>query len=237
MTFNKIDDFKLMSGVPLVFDDLDLCILQPKLKEIAYFGEEDFYGGLSFFLMSKEKLSIKEDISDFELFTYIVSNDIKIQKKIENILILTIQDFESVEFLPTLFLIKTLGHECIIDESIFLIIKEIYIQIFCMQTTFTVSEYNPANEAARKIVEKLKRRKERLNPVSELSRTSIFSNLISILTIGSSGFTLSDGLDLTVYQIYNLTKRFNLYEKYNLQLQAVLQGAKDISLEEWTKQI
>lgn len=239
MSSNKIDSLQLMSGAPLVFDGLDICILQPNLKDVAFIGEEKFYVGLSYFLISKEKLSVKADISDFDLFMYIINQNQEIQEKISDILILTIQDIEKINFYDNFIIVKTVGHECIIDEPKFLIIKETYKQIFCLDSSYSSvsSDYNPANEAARKIADKLNKRKYLLSENKEKSEGSIFTNLISVLVIGSNSLNISECLNLTVFQIYNLIKRFNLHTQYHMQIQALMQGAKDVDLVDWTKQI
>jgi len=238
MSINKIDSLKLMSGAPLVFENLDICITQPKLKDISYLGEAEFYSGISYFFITKEKLSIKTDISDFDLFMFMCTQSKEIQKKVSDILILTIEDLEKISFYDTFIILKFAGHECIIDEPKFLIIKETYKQIFCLDFSSVVTNnYNPVNEQAKKIADKLNKRKEFLTRNNTKSENNIFSNIISILVIGSKSLSISECLNMTVYQIYNILKRFNLYNEYDLQIKALMQGAKDIELVDWTKQI
>jgi hypothetical protein len=135
-------------------------------------------------------------------------------------------------------MIEAAGHDSIIDEPKFLIIKETYKQIFCLDDMTGKSEYNPANETARKIMEKLEKRKQFLSSKSnDKNEDKIFSTLASILSIGSNTISFKDCLEMTPYQIFNLIKRFNLYQQFQMQTQALMQGAKDIELVEWTKQI
>lgn len=238
MSFNRIDSLKLMSGAPLIFNGLDICILQPTIKDISHIGESEFYSALSYFLISKQRLSLEADISDFDLFMHVISLNKEIQQKISNLLILTIQDIEKISFYDNFIVLKTVGHECIIDEPKFLIIKETYKQIFCLESSsVTVSDFNPANELARKIAEKLNKRKKILSDEKDKSTSNILSHLISILVIGSNSLNISECLNLTVFQIYNLIKRFNLHTQHHMQIEALMQGAKDIDLVDWTKQI
>ena len=119
-----------------------------------------------------------------------------------------------------------------------MIIKETYKQIFCLDFSSVVSNnYNPANDRAKKIADKLNKRKEKLSKNNNKSENNIFSNIISILVIGSKSLSISECLNMTVYQIYNILKRFNLYNEYDLQIKALMQGAKDVELVDWTKQI
>jgi hypothetical protein len=167
-----------------------------------------------------------------------ISQNVDIQKKVSDILILTIQDLEKISFYESFILLKFVGHECIIDEPKFLIIKETYKQIFCLDFSSVESnEYNPANEAAKKIADKLNKRKEKISKNEPKSHGSVFSNIISILVIGSKSLNISECLNMTIFQIYNILKRFNLYTEYELQIKALMQGAKDVNLVDWTKQI
>jgi hypothetical protein len=232
----KIDTLKLMSGVPIYFEELGFSINQPKLKDIALLGETQFYQSLSYFLVSKERLEIQLEVSDFDLFMYIINQEESIQKSIADIFTLIIDGIESIKFYDSFIIVTALGHECIIDEPKFLIIKESLIQVFCLGGQSASGGLNPVNKRAQEIADKLRKRQEKLSANQNKSDTNIFINLISILTIGSNNLRLEDCLSMTVYQIQNLIKRYNLYEEYNRQIQALLQGAKDIELVEWTKQ-
>jgi len=231
----KIDNLKLMSGVPIYIEELGFSINQPKIKDIALLGETQFYQSLSYFLISKDKLNIDVEISDFDLFMYFINQEQSIQKSIADIFTLIIDGIDSIKFYDTFIIVNAFGHECIIDEPKFLIIKESLIQIFCLQSQVT-GDLNPANKKAREIAEKLRKRKERLAGAESQKNSDIFSHLISTLTIGTNNLSIEDCLGLTIYQIHNLIKRYTLYEQYNMQIQALLQGAKDIELVEWTKQ-
>jgi hypothetical protein len=233
----NIDKLTLMSGAPVALADIGISINQPRLKDIGFLGEEKFYRSLSLFLINKDKMSIPVPMSDFDLFMHFVSNDQEIQQSVSDIFTLVIDELESIKFYDTFIIINALGHECIIDEPKFLIIKEALISIFCLSASSFSGDINPVNKKAQEIAEKLKRRKEQLAQDTGKQQEGIYSNLVSILTIGSNTLSLEDCLNLTIYQIQDLIKRFNLYEQYNKQIQALLQGAKDIELVEWTKQL
>lgn len=233
----KIDSLKLMSGVPIFYEELGFGINQPKLKDIAILGEVDFYSGLAYFLITKEKLNIEFLMSDFDLFMFILNTDKAIQKQVADILVLTIENLDSINFYESFIILKFFEQECIIDEPKFLIIKETLIQIFCLENGTLSNDLNPANKKALEIAEKLRKRKQHLSESSQNQSADIFSNLISMLAIGSNTLSLEDCLNLTVYQIQNLIKRFTMYQEHNVQIQALMQGAKDIEPVEWTKQL
>lgn len=234
----KIDSLKLMSGVPIFYEDLGFAINQPKIKDIAIIGEKLFYEGVSYFLLSRKILEVEEIfMSDYDLFMFILNTEKFIQKSVADIFILIIEEITDINFYENFIIIKASEQEFIIDEPKFLIIKEALIQIFCLDFSGKDSgDLNPANKAAAEIAEKLRRRKEKLSAATTSQSTDIFSHLISILAVGSNTLSIEDCLNLTVYQIYNLIKRFTMYEEHNNQIQALMQGAKDIELIEWTKQ-
>lgn len=236
MIENRIDTLTLISGCPVALSSLGFCLIQPKIKDIALLGETNFFKYLSYFFIDKDSINFKsEEITDFDIFIKILIKNLEIQKNFSEVLILLVQDLEEIKFFENCLILIIAGHECIIDEPKFLIIKEAVKQIFKLEKTKS-DGLNPANKAAEKIAEKLREREKLLSSKNQKSDQAVFSNLISVLAVGSNSFNLNDCLDLTVYQLYNIFERFNLYAQFNLQVQSMLQGAKDIQLVEWTKQ-
>lgn len=235
----KIDPLKLMSGAPILLEEIGLCINQPKIKDIGILGEKKFYQALSYFLISRKKLKVDMEISDYDLFMKIVNQEIDIQKDISDIFILTIDGISSIKFYESFIIVSAFEQECIIDEPKFLIIKETLIQIFCLggDANPNADELSPANKLAQEIADKIRKRREQLSSDKETDKSeNVLSHLVSILCIGSNNFSLEDCLNFTVYQIFNLIKRFSMHQEHNYQIQALLQGAKDIEIVEWTKQ-
>jgi hypothetical protein len=231
----KIDKLSLMVGAPIPIQELGIVLNQPKIRDVGMLGEEKFYQSLSYFLINKNKINVEINISDFDLFILSLTQSQELQQGVADLFTLIIEDLESVKFFDGFILIKTSGHECIIDEPKFLIIREALIEIFCLKEIES-SDLNPANRAAQKIAEKLRKRKEALGSKSSKGNEGIYTTLISILVIGSNTLNLEDCLNLTIFQIQDLFKRFNLFFEFNIQMQSMLQGAQDIEPTEWTKQ-
>jgi hypothetical protein len=235
MNSNKIDPLTLISGVPVFLKELGISILQPKIKDIAILGERKFFKSMSYFFLEPKKMNLEKDVSAFDLFLLLFSQDVSIQREIADFLILTIEGLEEVKFFDSILIIIVSGHECIIDEPKFSLIKESLSQIFKINESADNSS-NPANEAARKIAEKLKRRRELLSTKGSEGE-QVLANLLSILATGSNSISMEQCLNLTIYQVYNLIERFNLYTQYNIQIQSMMQGAENVELVDWTKQI
>ena len=66
-----LNDLLLLSGNDIPFPEAQIVIHNPKIKEIALIGEEDFYGGCGVLNFSKENLTEEDrinlaNINDFE---------------------------------------------------------------------------------------------------------------------------------------------------------------------------
>jgi hypothetical protein len=235
MSSNKIDSLTLISGAPIFIKELGFSLMQPKIKEIAVMGEKQFFKSLSYFFIDPKKMDFKKEISSFDFFLLLFSQDVSIQQEIADLLILVVDSLDEIKFFDGIVIIRVAGHECIIDEPKFSIIKESLSQMFKINE-HSDGGLNPVNEAAKRIAEKIKERKSLLGHKQE-SQEQAFSNLLSILSTGSNSMGLEDCLNLTIYQVYNLIERFNLYTQYNIQIQSMMQGAENVELIDWTKQI
>jgi hypothetical protein len=70
------------------------------------------------------------------------------------------------------------------------------------------------------------------------SNTSIFSQYLSILTVGVSSMSMQTVMDLTMYQMYDLIERYSLYIQWDLDARCRLAGGKpDRPVENWMKNI
>lgn len=242
----EIDPFQLFSGAPIIVPGLELKIYQPKLYQIAEMGEEKFYHYLSFFKINKEntikKIVDKEildylnDKTDYEILKMFIDIQPEIEKGIIEIMNLVLKDIEFIKVNSLFIVVKSLaGQQYIINDQYFTIIKEILYKIFNLEDS--KPEFNPANSLASEIAKKIQKRREKLAEMQGKKTQSIFADFISILAVGLSSADISKMLNLTVYQIFNLMKRFGMYNQYNVQIQAMLQGASDIELIDWLQKI
>ena len=67
----------LMSGIDIPVPECQITIHQPKIKEIAFIGEEDFFIGAQCLNISKKNIqqdeSLLEDINNFYIFMTIMT--------------------------------------------------------------------------------------------------------------------------------------------------------------------
>ena len=69
----------LLSGNDIPFVQASVNIRQPRIKDIAYLGEDKFYLGCNFLCFSKDNLNEKDkkslvNYSDFDILMSIVNN-------------------------------------------------------------------------------------------------------------------------------------------------------------------
>ena len=126
-----------------------------------------------------------------------------------------------------------------IEENNIECLKDILRMIFCPKNeTMDQQAFNPANDKAREIAQKIMRGRERVAAQNGSSNTSIFSQYLSVLTVGLNSMSIQDMADLTIYQLYDLVERFNLYLAWDIDVRSRLAGGKpDKHPDNWMKNL
>ena len=126
-----------------------------------------------------------------------------------------------------------------IDESNFELIQSVLKEVFCVSNQKNQQGgFNPADEKAREIAEKLMRGRKRVAELNGSANASIFSQYLSILTVGLSSMSLQELMDLTMFQLYDLVERYQLYISWDIDIRSRLAGAKpDDKPDNWMKNI
>jgi len=106
----------------------------------------------------------------------------------------------------------------------------------CVEREKEKEDYNPANEEARKIIEKIKALK-RENPIKE---SVTLSSMISGIANKSNNLNILNIWDLTIYQLYDALNRLNLIDNYQFTLNGIYAGTvngKEINMKDlnWMK--
>ena len=144
-----------------------------------------------------------------------------------------------VNFLPrSLIFIK--GEQMItIDESNFDILQKNIQYVFCLNNSSNdMHNFNPGNEKAREIAEKLMRGRQRVAAQNHEGEGSIFVQYVSTLTVGLNSMSFNDCLNLTMYQLFDLVERYMLFINWDLDIKSRLAGGKpDSKPDNWMKNI
>lgn len=227
----------LMTGVDIPIEELGLTIHQPSIRDISMLGEIEFFTGIQTLCINKsmyvEDKNLLEQITNFQIFISIVTEKTMADKKrsVMQTLMLIFPNHKSM-ITPRSLMIG----EVLIDENNFEILQKVLTQLFCLENAGQQA-FNPGNKKAREIAEKLMRARQRV-AAQQSSSGSMFSQYLSILTIGIASMSLKDTIELTMYQMYDLVERYMLYINWDLDAKTRLAGGKpDKPAENWMKQI
>ena len=233
---------ELGSDTPI--PECQLVLHQPTMKEIAFMGEHEFFVGVQTLtlhksmFMDKDK-GVPESITNFQIFMTIVNGKETADKKeIVKQLFLIIFPKYKVLFTPNSILFQDDNGNHMVDASNFESLQEILRMVFCVNSTdMDKQAFNPANDAAKEIAEKLMRGRQRVAAQSGENNHSIFSQYLSVLVIGTQlGF--NELQTYTMYQIFDLMERYSLYTNWDIDLRCRLAGGKpDTQPDNWMKNI
>ena len=166
----------LNSGNDIPFEEANLIIHPPKIKEIAYIGEKSLWHGVEFLNFSKDFLENKTSdltsISDFEILMSIINNDsveMKIHLTQMELVLAIIFPFYKINITPrSIFLTEDHDGEKehhIIDQNNFDEFKKYIRAIFCLDQlkgNKGEREYNPRGVKAAALAEKFKARRKKI---------------------------------------------------------------------------
>ena len=233
---------ELGSDIPI--PECQLVLHQPTMKDIAFMGEHEFFVGVQTLtlhksmFMDKDK-GVPESITNFQIFMTIVNGKETADKKeIVKQLFLIIFPKYKVLFTPNSILFQDDNGNHMVDANNFESLQEILRMVFCVNSTdMDKQAFNPANDAAKEIAEKLMRGRQRVAAQSGENNHSIFSQYLSVLVIGTQlGF--NELQTYTMYQIFDLMERYSLYTNWDIDLRCRLAGGKpDTQPDNWMKNI
>ncbi len=234
----------LMCGTDIPVPECQLTIHQPRIKEIALIGESDFFTGIQCLCLNKTMFvkdeSLLADTNNFQIFMTIMSEKEAIDKKfaVQSVCTLLFPKYKVI-FTPRSILFNGEGNSILIDENNFEFLQAAISDICCLKTgPMDQQTFNPANTKAREIAEKLMRGRQRVATQKGETNISVFSQYLSILTIGLGSMSLQDSIDLTMFQLYDLVERYMLYINWDIDIRSRLAGGKPESQpDNWMKNI
>ena len=252
---SKIDSLMLLSGVDIPIPELKVNIHQPTIREIAYVGERTFYHAASVLRVNGEELSLRQELTDedksfllsqtnFQILMSMVNSDNDEARQIKaslTIFLAILFPKHTIEIEERMIILTAIDGSgmVIVDENGFESLRDVVGEILCLNKSSS-EEFNPANEKAREIAEKIKRgRAKAAAQRGEKSEQedSILSRYISGLSIGTNSLDINKILGLTLYQLFDQLERYGLYTAYDMSLKAKLAGAKDVEDVDWLKNI
>ena len=205
-------DLALFTGVDIPVPECGIIIHQPTIKEISMIGEKQFLTGAQMLCIDKD--SLKQDgkdlsnTSNFQVFMTIISAEEMKETKAAIIEAMSlIVPNSKITFTPRSLLLNYNGTNIIIDEGNFEYFQDILRQVFCLKKK--EEEFNPANAAAARIAEKIKKGRQKVAQLKGDTVGSIYARYISALAVGLH-LPLDSLINYTIYQIQDLLERFSL---------------------------
>ena len=234
----------LMCGTDYPVPECQLTIHQPRIKEISLIGENDFFIGIQCLCLNKSMFvkdeSLLENTNNFQIFMTIMAEKEAADKKmaVQQVCTLLFPN-DKVLFTPRSIMISKDGNSILIDETNFEFLQAAISSICCLKTgPMDQQVFNPADKKAKEIAEKLMRGRQRVAAQKGETNTSVFSQYLSILTVGLSSMSLHDITNLTMYQLYDLVERYMLYVNWDMDVRCRLAGGKpDSQPDNWMKNI
>lgn len=234
----------LMCGTDIPIPECELTLHQPRIREIALIGEKDFYSGAQCLCISKnmfiEDNSLLGNSNNFQIFMTVMSEKEAADKKAATLQLLTLLfPGKKINFTPRSIIISGDSKTIMLDERNFEPLQAAISSVCCLKTSpMDQQTFNPANKQAKIIADKLMRGRKRVAEQKGESNSSVLSQYVSMLTIGVSSMSLEDVMNLTIYQIYDLIERYNLYINWDLDIKSRLAGANpDSKPDNWMKNI
>ena len=240
-----MDDIRmaLMCGTDIPIVSLQTAIHQPRIREIALIGESDFFVAIQCLNIDKNLLNqdktILQTTNNFQIFmTVMQEKETRDKKKATQALLSLIFPNHKIMFTPRAISLQ--GQQNItIDDTNFEDLQAVVREVFCVSNKNNQQAgFNPANAKAKEIAHKIMRGRRRVAEINGSANASIFSQYLSILTVGLSSMSLQELMDLTIYQLYDLVERYQLYISWDIDIRSRLAGAKpDDRPDNWMKNI
>ena len=234
----------LMCGTDIPVPECQIIIHQPSIKEIALIGESDFFSGIQCLCLNKS-MFVKDEsdlanTSNFQIFMTIMSEKEAADKKfaVQQVCTLLFPKYK-VSFTPRSIMVIGGEAPIMIDENNFEFLQAAITDICCLKTgPMDQQAFNPADAKAREIAEKLMRGRSRVAAQKGETNISIFSQYLSIITVGLNSMSLQNAMDLTMFQLYDLVERYMLYINWDMDIRSRLAGAKpENQPDNWMKNI
>lgn len=242
-----IDDLLLLSRADIPFEEAQITIHQPMIKEIAMIGEEAFHYGSKFLNFSIDNLELQdkshlENADDFDIFMSMMNNKEERKFKNNSLLVLTLLfPLHTIKVTSAAIVLTGQdGSKSFINKTNFSVFKKIIEEMFCLKGLGDGKEgFNPAAGRAEKIAAKLMAARERRAKAhgQNLNKIAVFSRYISILAVGLQK-DMNELLEYSVYQLYDEFNRFIKKEEYDIFIQYKMAGATGLDdVDNWMDDI
>lgn len=240
---NDIELF-LLSGSPIEIPDL--CKVYPlTINEIKNITTIKYNQYLSCLCIEKNEIQkIINNNEDINVFEFIIVNCIY-HEDYKNLFLDALKCFirENVGLSDIGLYIDRKEEKKFINENNFNDIKKIIKLQNCLVDT-TEDNYNPVDERARKIVEKLKKDKEKRKQIKQSESQNddnslTLFDLVSILAAYGNNINIFNIWDLTFFQFNDQFNRMKILKDFNINVQILMNTTKpeEVEIQHWLSKI
>lgn len=261
---NQIDKLLLETGQDIFISSIEEFIHQPSISEITYImqGERKFFEALNKIcstLIDINLLKKNKEIFDNQL------EELKKISSFDILIGTIIKDFYMFINLKLVFKLFFPNHICNLlnsqdeDNKIyiylemvpkeeikyrkkFIINKNNYDEIIntikiicCLSSQQREEEFNPADEKARKIIEKIQEGRKKIQEIKKENDEDYFLAKIVNILRGTGLFSTIDLNNMTIYELIQSYKRYNLYKAEQDQLLLKSGGFEIKDIIDWQK--
>lgn len=243
-----------LSGQPVKVTDCNIAIVQPTIKDIVVYGEDEFLIGINLLghpeniiQNIKEGNSQLEAFSDFQLLLVTIKEETVIRDSILKLLNLICPDYEiKIEDGSIDFYVQQ-GEEKFIGGRVhafnFQNLQNAINDLFAPHIlNDSEPEYNPANAAAAEIAKKIKEGRARKNQAAAEKEgpQSMFGRYTSILSIGLQ-MDINIFFNYTPFQLYDTFNRYFTKVSHDFYMKVSTTPLMDVSKmeepKEWTRNL
>lgn len=236
-----------MAGIDIPIPELQLVVHIPTIKDIAYMGERQFFMAIQYICLNKESLvqdeTLLASLTNFQVLMKVLEQSEDKDKKIAIITLLKLLFPNYTAMITKNSIILTMGGDTpktiLIDDSNFAIFQDVLREILCVNNLFQGDNiiYNPANDKAKEIADKIMRNRLKVAQQKETSSQSVLTRYISILTVARVT-SLSECSTLNMFQLFDLMERYTSFVEWDTDLKVKLAGGKpDKQVESWMKEL
>lgn len=235
----QVDELQLISGIDIPVAELGLTLHQPRIREIAMLGEQQYFIALSIFRITKENLKIKSDeVNNWMVFQESLKQQIDGVKNPRALLTNFLQLFipHKVMLGPRSVIIEPDGGELInVEPEQFDILQDVVGAVGgASLLTPGEEQFKPKNKRAAEIAEKMKKARKKLAALQPKAKSQGFlARYVRAVAVATSN-SLEDVNNMTLLQLNDVMQTYLAWEAYDLEIRSRLAGAKgDNKLEHW----
>lgn len=234
----RVDELQISTGVDIPVEPLGLTIRQPTVKEISMLGETNYFLALQVCTVDKKTVRIaSSEVTNWMLFNEVLKQKMEGVKNLRILVTNFLQLFfiDKITIGPRSLIIQQGAEIVNIEPEQFELLQEI-IAAIGGKTLLSAQEeqYNPGNQRAAEIAEKMKKAHKRLAAMEPKPKSKGFLSryIKAVATVTSN--SLEQALAMTIMQLNEVMQTYLAWESYDLEIRSRLAGAKgDDKITHW----